>query len=95
MSADGQQISDELCMKRTGIGASSQDAAHIHKQRRCVLNGRYGHKHRLSRNTGIYLGEYGTGRDMPQNTGIAPDIVAGDHRHTGQHDPNIFRDASL
>ena len=95
VSADGQQISDKSYVKWTGIGTSSKDAAHIHKQYRCILNGRYGHQHWLPWNAGIYLSEYGTGCNIPQNTCIAPNIISGDHRHAGQYDSNIFCDASL
>ena len=66
VSADGQQISDKSCVKWTGIGTSSKDAAHIHKQYRCILNGRYGHQHWLPWNAGIYLSEYGTGATFPK-----------------------------
>ena len=95
VSADGQQISDKSCVKWTGIGTSSQDAAHIHKQYRCILYRGHCYQHLLPWNTGIHFCEYGTRRNIPQNTCIAPNIIAGYHRHAGQYNPDIFRDASL
>ena len=95
VSADSQQISDKSCVEWTGIGTSSQDTPHIHKQYGCILRSGHRNQHRLPRNAGIHLGEYRAGRNMTQNTGIAPDIVAGDHRQAGQQDPDIFRDASF
>ena len=44
-------------MKRAGICAGSQDTIHIHKQHRGIFRSRHCNQHRLSRNTGIYLGK--------------------------------------
>lgn len=66
VSADSQQISDKSCVEWTGIGTSSQDTPHIHKQYGCILRSGHRNQHRLPRNAGIHLGEYRSGRNMPQ-----------------------------
>lgn len=88
--AHGQQVLDELGVKRAGVRAGREHLADVQKQHLGVLRGGHADEQRLARDAGIGLGKHLTGADVAEQTVVAPDVVIADHGHAGEHHAELF-----
>ena len=88
--AHGQQVLDELGVKRAGVRAGREHLADVQKQYLSVLRGGHADEQRFARDAGIGLGKHLAGADVAEQTVVAPDVVIADHGHAGEHHAELF-----
>ena len=88
--AHGQQVLNELGVKRAGVRARREHLADVQKQHLGVLRSGHADEQRLARDAGIGLGKHFARADVAEQTVAAPDVVVADHGHAGEHHAELL-----